>query len=174
MRVSRDRSIAADVVQETFLTLWNRAELFDPARGTLPAWLARIARNRAVDHLRAAGRHNRAATFSTFGLADDDDGATIDWLTSSGEPVASASREVGPERALADKEVRSSVRTAVASLDPVERHVIVLAYEAGLSQSEIAARTGWPIGTVKTRTRRALRHLRDQLEDPQPASARAS
>jgi RNA polymerase sigma-70 factor (ECF subfamily) len=174
MRVSRDRSIAADVVQETFLTLWNRAELFDPARGTLPAWLARIARNRAIDHLRAAGRHDRAASFSTFGLADDEDAATIDWLTSSGEPVASASPEVGPERALADKEVRSSVRTALDSLDPVERHVIVLAYEAGLSQSEIAARTGWPIGTVKTRTRRALRHLRDRLENSQPVSARAS
>jgi hypothetical protein len=51
-------------------------------------------------------------------------------------------------------------------LDPVERRVILLAYDGGLSQSEIAASLGWPIGTVKTRTRRALRHLRDRLERP--------
>ena len=67
MRASRDRGIAAEVVQETFLALWNRAELFDPSRGALPAWLATIARNRAIDRLRAAGRHERAATFSSFG-----------------------------------------------------------------------------------------------------------
>src|SRR6266550_9602784 len=57
LRTSRDHSIAAEVVQETFLALWNRAELFDPARGSLSAWLATIARNRAIDRLRSAARH---------------------------------------------------------------------------------------------------------------------
>ena len=56
MGTSRDRWIAEEVVQETFLTLWNRAERFDPSRGALRAWLLTIARNRAVDRLRAAGR----------------------------------------------------------------------------------------------------------------------
>ena len=55
---------------------------------------------------------------------------------------------------------------AIASLPPVERSVITLAYGAHLSQVEIAARLGWPIGTVKTRTRRALRHLRERMVRP--------
>src|SRR6188508_1946205 len=62
MRVSRDRGIAAEVVQDTFLALWNRAETFDASRGPLPAWLLTIARNRAIDRLRGAARHDRAAT----------------------------------------------------------------------------------------------------------------
>jgi len=65
---------------------------------------------------------------------------------------------------LTDKETRASIADALASLDPAERRVIVLAYDGGLTQSEIAATLGWPIGTVKTRTRRALRHVRDWLE----------
>ena len=166
MRASGDRWIAAEVVQETFLALWDRAEQFDPSRGTLPGWLATIARNRAIDHLRAAGRRERAASFSSFGGADGDGHSVAEWLTASGELIAAAGPEPGPEIALSDKETRASIEDALGSLDPVERRVIVLAYAAGLSQAEIAASTGWPIGTVKTRTRRALRHLRDRLERP--------
>jgi RNA polymerase sigma-70 factor (ECF subfamily) len=167
MRVTRDRGIAADVVQETFLTLWNRAELFDPARGALPAWLLTIARNRAIDHLRSAGRNDRAATFSSFARGEADDHSTVEWLTSTGDLIGTAGAEPGPELALADKETREVIQDALASLAPLERRVIELAYGAGLSQSEIAAHLGWPVGTVKTRTRRALRHLRDRIEGPQ-------
>jgi len=164
LRTSRDRWIAAEVVQETFLALWNRAELFDPSRGALSAWLARIARNRAVDHLRAAGRHDQAAAFSSFGRTGVDDHSVVEWLTESGVLIAAAGPAAAPEVALADKEMRASIQEAVVSLEPLERRVIVLAYGEGLSQSEIADRLGWPIGTVKTRTRRALRHLRDRME----------
>jgi RNA polymerase sigma-70 factor (ECF subfamily) len=164
LRVSRDREIAAEVVQETFLTLWNRVELFDPSRGALPAWLLAIARNRAIDRLRAAGRHDRAATFSSFGRGEADDQSTVEWLTSTGDLIGVAGPEPGPETALSDKETRASIQDALASLTPLERRVIELAYDAGLTQSEIAVRLGWPMGTVKTRTRRALRHLREQLE----------
>jgi RNA polymerase sigma-70 factor, ECF subfamily len=167
LRVSRDRGIAAEVVQETFLTLWNRAELFDSSRGALPTWLMAIARNRAIDRLRAAGRHERAATFSSFGRGEADDLATVEWLTSTGELIGAAGPEAGPEMALSDKETRESIQDALASLTPLERRVIELAYDTGLSQSEIAAQLGWPIGTVKTRTRRALRHLREWIERPQ-------
>jgi RNA polymerase sigma-70 factor (ECF subfamily) len=164
MRTSQDRSIAAEVVQETFLVLWNRAESFDPSRGSLPTWLLAIARNRAVDRLRAASRHDRAAIFSSFGSAESDDASTVEWLTASGQLIAAAGPEPGPESALAGKEIRGSIGAAISSLDPTERVVIELAYDDGLSQSEIADRLGWPIGTVKTRTRRALRHLRERLE----------
>jgi RNA polymerase sigma-70 factor, ECF subfamily len=166
MRTSRDQWISAEVVQETFLALWDRAERFDPSRGTLPAWLQTIARNRAVDHLRADGRHHRAAAFSSFGSNDVDDHSVVEWLTESGDLIGAAGPEPAPEIALLSQETRASVEEAVASLDPLERRVIALAYESGLSQSEIAAQLGWPIGTVKTRTRRALRHLRDRLEPP--------
>ena len=172
---SRDRWIAEEVVQETFLTLWNRAERFDPSRGALRAWLLTIARNRAVDRLRAAGRHDRAATFSSFGTDDADDQSIVEWLTSSGELVVMAGPEPGPEVALSSKETQTAIRDALASLAPLEREVIVLAYDDGFSQSEIAAHLGWPIGTVKTRTRRALGRLREALagsvEEPFARSA---
>ena len=167
MRVSRDRGIAEEVVQETFLTLWNRAEKFDASRGALIAWLVTIARNRAIDHLRVAGRHDRAATFSSFDRDGWDDQATVEWLTSTGELIGSAGAESGPELALADKETREVLQDALTSLAPLERQVIELAYGTGMSQSEIAAHLGWPVGTVKTRTRRALRHIRERLEGSQ-------
>jgi RNA polymerase sigma-70 factor (ECF subfamily) len=167
LRVNADRGVAAEVVQDTFLTLWNRADLFDPSRGALPTWLLAIGRNRAIDRLRAAGRNQRAATFSSFARDDADDQSTVEWLTSSGDLIGSAGREPGPEMALCDMETRESIQDALASLSQSERQVIVLAYDTGLSQSEIAAQLGWPMGTVKTRTRRALRHLRERLEGPE-------
>jgi RNA polymerase sigma-70 factor, ECF subfamily len=163
-RTSRDQSIAIEVVQETFLTLWNRAELFDPSRGSLLGWLVTIARNRAIDHLRRNRRHDRAASFSSLGNAAATDVSTAEWIAATGEPVAMAIPEPGPEAALSGKESRAAVAAAIASLAPLERSVILLAYDGGLSQSEIAARLGWPIGTVKTRTRSALKHLRERLE----------
>jgi RNA polymerase sigma-70 factor, ECF subfamily len=166
MRLSNDSWIAAEVVQETFLALWNRAELFDSTRGPLAAWLQRIARNRTVDHFRAAGRHDRAATFSGFHAAPVDDHVIDDWLTRTGELIAMARPEPGPDAALSEKETRASIANALATLDPRERSLIQLAYGNGLSQSEIAARLGVPLGTVKTRTRRALKLLRDRLEQP--------
>jgi RNA polymerase sigma-70 factor (ECF subfamily) len=167
LHVSPDHGLAAEVVQDTFLTLWNRADTFDPSRGALPAWLLTIGRNRAIDRLRSAARHQRAATFSSFGRADADHQSTAEWLTSSGSLIGAAGREPGPEVALTERETRESIQHALASLSPSERQVIVLAYDSGLSQSEIAAQLGWPIGTVKTRTRRALRQLRERLEGPE-------
>ena len=154
-RASRDRGLAADVVQETFLTLWNRAESFDPSRGSLIAWLSTIARNRTVDHLRAAGRRPAPAPFSAFTWADGSDGSATDWLEVAGEFVGAATAEPEPEAAVVSSETRETIAMALATLGPQERQVILLAYQEGLTQSEIAARLGWPIGTVKTRTRRA-------------------
>jgi len=162
-RTSRDAWVASEVVQETFLALWNRAEQFDPSRGGLRSWLMTIAHNRAVDHLRRANRH-RAVAFSSLGEATDSDGSISEWLAAVGTPVAAAGREPGPESAYSAKETRAAVAAAIATLAPLERSVIDLAYGSGLSQSEIAARLGWPLGTVKTRTRSALRHLRDRIE----------
>jgi RNA polymerase sigma-70 factor (ECF subfamily) len=164
MRSCGDRLVAADVVQETFLALWNRAEQFDPARGSLIAWLSTIARNRTIDHMRAAGRRIPAAPFSSFGGDEADDGSIAQRLEASGELVAAATSEPLPDVAVLDEEDRATIAAGLATLGEAERQVILLAYQEGLTQSEIAARLGWPLGTVKTRTRRAHRQLRDLLE----------
>ena len=166
LRVGRDPGTAADVVQETFLALWDRAELFDASLGSLRAWLHTIARNRAVDRLRSSRRHDRATSFSSFAGSSEgeNDGSLAEWLVASGSPVAMAGAEPSPETAVRDRETRRSLAAALATLEPNEREVIELAYAAGLSQSEVAERLGWPLGTVKTRTRRALRRLREHLE----------
>src|SRR5262245_23091008 len=175
---SHDRGVAADVVQDTFLTLWNRAESFDPSRGSLIAWLATIARNRTVDHLRASGRRLAPAPFSAFGRAEATDSSTTDWLESTGELVGVAGPEPEPESVLVSKETREAIAAGLAGLGPRERQVILLAYQDGLTHSEIAARLDWPIGTVKTRMRRAHRQLRELLDRssllPEPARGGSS
>jgi len=164
LRASGDRLVAADVVQETFLALWNRAEQFDPSRGSLIAWLSAIARNKTIDHARAAGRRLPAVPFSSFGRDDVDDGSVAEWLEMSGDLIGAAVPEPGPDLALSSREARDTIAAGLAALQPAERQVILLAYQEGLSQSEIAARLDWPLGTVKTRMRRAHRQLRDVVD----------
>jgi RNA polymerase sigma-70 factor, ECF subfamily len=171
-RTSRDPGLAAEVVQETFLALWNQAEQFDPSRGSLIAWLSTIARNRTIDHLRAAGRRRTPAPFSAFAGADTTDSSSTDWLEGSGELVAAAVPEPEPEIALSSKETREAIAVGLAALGSRERKVVLLAYQEGLTQSEISARLGWPIGTVKTRTRRAHRQLRQLLDRPSSSAQR--
>src|SRR6266850_1138974 len=79
-RLTSDRQVAEEVVQETFLALWNRAELFDPSIGSLAAWLHTIARNRTVDRLRAAGRRPNLIPLSAAAGEDEQDSAALDRL----------------------------------------------------------------------------------------------
>jgi len=173
-RLTADRQIAEEVVQETFLALWNRAELFNPAMGSLAAWLHTIARNRTVDRLRSAGRRPSLVPFSATGGADEQDTAALDRLVAAGTILGGAGLGPGPEGELAATELRHVIRDALDELPDVERTAIVLAYREELSQSEIAERLGWPLGTVKTRTRRALLRLRGALaEELGPGAAPA-
>ena len=161
-RLTADRGIAEEVVQETFLTLWNRAELFDPAAGSLPAWLHAIGRNRAIDRLRAAGRRPRIVTTSS-GAPDESETQSLERAMASGTVVAGAAQPPGPEEAADAAGLRDAIRLAMTSMPELERTVILLAYQEELSQTEIADRLDWPLGTVKTRTRRALLRLREAL-----------
>ncbi len=165
-RLTSDRGIAEEVVQETFMALWNRAETYDPAIGSLAAWLHTIARNRTVDRLRAAGRRPTliplSAAASTGGEGADAD--ALDRLLASGSMVANSAPVPSPESVAVLGELRTALQAAVAAMPDDERTVITLAYGDGLSQAEIADRLGWPLGTVKTRTRRALAHLRGVLQ----------
>ena len=164
-RLTSDRGVAEEVVQDTFLALWDRADSFNPTVGSLSAWLHTIARNRTVDRLRAAGRRPQfVAPPSGF-----DDGVSesqlLERAASSGTIVAGSVEPAGPEAAYASKEIRATIDEALGAMVTEERTVIVLAYRDGLSQTEIAERLGWPLGTVKTRTRRALRRLREVLDE---------
>ena len=165
-RLVGDRGTAEAVVQETFLALWNRAETFDAARGSLATWLTTIARHRSVDRLRAAGRRPRTVDLGMVAGPDGHDGADAleRLLASAGDRPAASD----PEAAYATVELRETLARALEGMTDTERQVIALAYRDELTQSEIAARLGWPLGTVKTRTRRALHRLRDALADIAP------
>jgi RNA polymerase sigma-70 factor (ECF subfamily) len=162
LRMTGDRGVAEDVVQEVFLTLWNRAERFDPQRGSLAAWLGTIARHRAVDRLRAAGRRPRLVTLSAD--PDEPGGQALDRAAQDALPGGLPAAD-DPAAAAEAGEARAAIGAALAAMPEQERDVILLAYRDDLSQSEIAARLGWPLGTVKTRTRRALGRLRGVLAD---------
>ena len=163
-RLTSDRGTAEEVVQETFLALWNRAETFDPAAGSLAAWLHAIARNRAIDRLRAAGRRPSLVALSSAAGSDEDAhaGARTARLgrldRRRGEPPDRV-----PKQALEAVGLQEAISLALSTMPEAERTVILLAYQEELSQSEIAERLGWPLGTVKTRTRRALLRLREGL-----------
>jgi len=143
-RMVRDEAIAQDLVQETFLRAWNRAAAFDSERGAAGPWLLTIARNRAIDYLRAQGRHNRGA---------------LEWNEAE-HPALFADF---PDEAL-NLDLARQVKRALDQLGAQQREAIELAYFEGLSQSEIARRMGQPLGTVKTWTRRAMQQMRETLE----------
>jgi RNA polymerase sigma-70 factor (ECF subfamily) len=163
LRLTNDRQIAEEVVQETFLALWNRAELFDPAMASLATWLRTIARNRTVDRLRAAGRRPPLVPLSGH-TEDDDPDAGFERLAPDAAVVGGAVPDPTPEAAAEASDLRATIGAALAGMPEPERAVILLAYREGLTQTEIAERLEWPLGTVKTRTRRALARLRAVLE----------
>jgi RNA polymerase sigma-70 factor (ECF subfamily) len=142
--IVRDASTAEDLVQETFLRVWNRIQAFEPGRGALGPWLLAIARNRAIDHIRSsASRIDRNA----FEL----------------DVREHPSLFVDMEREVMNTDHARLIRSAMAKLTPKQRKVIELAYYEGLSQTEMAERMGEPLGTVKTWVRMALGILREEL-----------
>lgn len=136
---------AEDVLQEVFLQVWRQAPRYDPTRASVSSWLILIARSRAIDRL----RNRRVGERSAVDAA-------------AAEPVRHASPEGPANVFLAER--RARLREALASLPEEQREVVELAFFGGLTQSEISARTGIPLGTVKTRTLLAMKKLRKALE----------
>lgn len=155
-----DVSAAEEIVQETFLALWQRAPQYEREAGSVLGWTLGIARNKAIDRLRAAGRRPRVVASWSQGSDDAED---PERYLSSGR-IVGATPEADPEEAAARGWVGSVVRSALAAMPDADRRVLELAYDDGLSQSEIATHLGWPLGTVKSRTRRALAALRGALD----------
>lgn len=147
MRILKDRSRAEEVAQEVYLELWRRAESFDPARGGAWAWIAVMARSRAIDATRS----------------DQSYGSALSDLEA--RPVAQplGNRIPSPEHATDLAEQRRLVLEAMESLTAVQRETIEAAFFEGWSHREIAERTGVPLGTVKGRIRGAMAILEDVL-----------
>jgi RNA polymerase sigma-70 factor (ECF subfamily) len=139
-RILRDTQASEEILQDVFYQLWRNAAQFDPARGSLPGWLAVIARNRAISRLR---RHN----------------------PSEGEELLETTVIVPAnlENALAQQQLLGRVKGALENLSSEQRAAIELAYFEGLTHSEIASKTGDPLGTVKTRIRSAVESLKRNL-----------
>jgi RNA polymerase sigma-70 factor (ECF subfamily) len=135
LRVLGDTGAAEDILQEIFLQLWRNPELFDSSRGNLAAWLAVIARNRAIDTLRRRRPNTDIA----------------DVIVSTEQDM---SAETDRERAM------KRVREVLGDMPGPQRRALELAYFDGMTHSEIATKTGEPLGTVKTRIRAALLTLR--------------
>lgn len=144
MRVTNDHHHAQDAVQEAFLAFSRDRSRFDPARGTMSGWLAMLTHRRAVDVVRREQVRPKPApppdtVVSHPNAADDPE-----------ERVAAAIRS-------------GQVQDVVRTLDATKRQIIVMAYYLGYTQTQIAAATGTPLGTVKTRNRDALREMRTSL-----------
>jgi RNA polymerase sigma-70 factor (ECF subfamily) len=165
-RLTSDRGTAEEVVQETFLALWNRAESYDERAGSLAAWLHTIARNRAIDRLRAAGRRPSLVALSSAAGSDEDSTQALERLVSGGQVIAGAQAPASPEDAFATEGLREAIRTTVMGLPDVERTVILLAYQEELSQSEIADRLGLSVETIRTHIHNTYEklHVRSRTE----------
>jgi len=144
LRILSDRAVAEEVLLDVYSQAWRQAGLYNDQRGTPLAWLMTIARSRALDRLRSGWQESQRK-----------------------EPLEAASDArttlASPEEATVMSERQQFVRSALSMLSPEQREVIELAYYSGLSHSEIAAKLGQPLGTVKTRTRLGMMKLREML-----------
>lgn len=139
LRVLVERSEAEDALQETYVLIWRRASQYDETCGTVMTWMMTIARNRAIDRLRRSSRISTAPIEIADQIAD-------------GHPLACEILEAKEELLL----LSHSLRT----IDPVDALLIRTAFLEGSTYAELVQRTGMPLGTVKSRVRRALPKLR--------------
>ena len=146
LHILQQASTAEEVVQDIFLQLWRNAAHYDGARGPFLPWLLTLARNRALDQLRLKSERQRRREEQSEQL-----------------PAAAGSRP-DFEGNLDDQRRAARVRELMSALRPQQRRAIELAYFEGLSHSEIAARLGEPLGTVKSWIRNGLLKLKEGLE----------
>jgi len=146
IRMLGDAQAAEELVQEVLIRVWRQATSYSKERGAPSTWIFGIARNLAIDELRRRGARPQTAV--------DDAEVYIAQLEADDDPVEQVS-----QRMQHDEVVR-----ALDQLSSVQRRVLELAYYNGLSQSEIAAQLGDPLGTVKTRMRTGLQRLRTLLD----------
>lgn len=141
LRVTGDAGAAEEISLDTFWQLWQQAERYDGAQGSLQNWLFTMARSRAIDRVRARSARKRTTA----------------------EDPTEVNEVRRPDEAAELVERRHLVREAMTDLSPDQRRALALAYYEGLSHSQIAERLQEPLGTVKTRIRQAMIALRRRL-----------
>jgi RNA polymerase sigma-70 factor, ECF subfamily len=144
LRVVGDRELAEEVMQDSFLRVWKASDTYRASRGQVSGWLIGITRNRAIDMLRSRLHKTRMRERTPLPEPGDEDRFG----------VADQTEAVVTRQAVAD---------ALAGLSMPQRQVVELAYYGGMSQAEIAHQLGEPLGTIKSRTRVAMEHLRITL-----------
>jgi len=145
-RILQDPTEAQDVVQDTFMQIWEKAGNFDPRLGQPSYWMVTLVRNKAIDRIRASQRRAKLAE-------------------AAGAEAALNTVEVeSANESLHGREKAGLIRSALVELPADQRQAIELAFFSGLTQHEISARLSAPLGTIKARIRRGLLKLRDQLE----------
>lgn len=137
---AKDR--AEDVLQDVYVRIWNRAASYDPSKASPIAWMATIARNRAIDEVR------RRAPVSI-----EDAPQALDVASEGPDPLDAAEQNEELQR----------LKGCLDGLEPERREIVLLAYYTGLSRDELAARFGHPVGTIKVWLRRSLAQLRKCL-----------
>ena len=145
LRIVGERTLAEEIVMDAFVSVWRAAGTFAEERGRFVAWLTSVARHRAIDEL-------RRLNVRPEGTAVELDEAI---KTSGPEPL---------EDIVDMRHRREQVRAVLSRLPDAQRVVLELAYFGGLTQQEIADKTGTPLGTVKTRMRLGMLKMRDELE----------
>lgn len=155
LKILENQALAEDVLHDAFLIAWHKAALYNEQRGNVSAWLVVLCRNLAIDRYRV--KMNLASRRVEMETTDDL------LLQGSGDPESDA---------LASEDGRL-IRLALEKLPKEQREVIELAYYRGLSQQEIAEATSTPLGTVKTRTRQAMKKLRENLSSTHSGSSGA-
>jgi RNA polymerase sigma-70 factor, ECF subfamily len=153
-RVLGDDALAEDVLQDVFLTVWRNPAGFDGARGSVSTWLLTLVHHKAVDAVRREESHRRRQV-----RAEDDLALSV--------PIQGDDVE---EQAWAGI-VADRVRVALGALPDAQREALTLAYYGGYTQREVAALTGTPLGTVKTRMLAGMRRLKDSLGTAVPGGA---
>lgn len=139
LRILDDRGHAEEALQETYLTIWRRADAFDPARGGAITWLVTLARNAAVDRRRKVVRGGESPLPPGLDLLD---------------PAP------GPLASLLDADERRRLRECLDTLEQRDRGYLAASFFEGASYPEIASRVGAPLPTIKSRIRRALLKLK--------------
>ena len=146
LRILNDPADTEEILQETFLQVWNQAGRYDPKRSSVSTWLVLIARSRSIDRLRSRQVKQRTATAAQQENPD----------------IHTSPKGVGN---VLMKERRRRLQEEMAKLPAEQRQVLELAFYGGMTQSEIAERTSIPLGTVKTRTLLAMKKLRKALRE---------
>jgi len=153
LRILKDTGAAEEILQDLFLQVWRGAARFDPSRGTIGSWLLVIGRSRALSRLRMRKSREALEEHEAFSF----------------EAVPSPQNF---EDDLMRMQLGFRVRKALATLPRRQREALELAYFEGMTQTEIAMRTGSPLGTVKSRVRAAMQSLKKSFQDPAPLKYR--